>query len=97
MNSFIRVTRIGKLYKLVKITRLLRLLKVVKSQGKLFKGLSGQFKISEGLERLLFSLVLFIMLCHCMACFWIFTSELSIEEPLIDMDGNVIPVEDGAV
>ena len=36
------------------------------------------------------------MLCHCMACFWIFTSELSID-PVVDADGALVVPEDGEV
>jgi hypothetical protein len=79
-NSLIRVTRIGKLYKLVKITRLMRLvrlLKLIKTKGKVFDRLNDMFKIGEGVERLIFVLMVFIMICHFMACFWIFTAELA--------------------
>jgi len=79
-NSLIRVTRIGKLYKLVKITRLVRLIKVIKQQGKIFDRLNDIFKIGEGFERLLFSLLLFLMLCHFMACVWVFTADMSVDE-----------------
>ena len=76
-NSLIRVTRIGKLYKLVKITRLIRVLKLFKSKGKLFKQLNSFFSLGEGFERLVFTLLIFLMLSHFMACFWIFTAQLS--------------------
>ena len=34
-------------------------------------------KISQGLERLTFFILIFFLLCHIMACFWIFTAEMS--------------------
>ena len=91
-NSLIRVTRIGKLYKLVKITRLFRVLKLFKSKGKLFRQLNSFFSLGEGFERLVFTLLIFLMLSHFMACFWIFTAQLStnfIQDP--DNETNVIP------
>ena len=69
------MSRIGKLYKLVRVTRLLRLAKLMKKKGKMLAGLASAF--GEGVERLLFSIVVFIMFSHFSACFWIFTAELS--------------------
>lgn len=40
------------------------------------------------MERLVFSIMLFFMFCHFMACFWIFTAELS-KDDYIDPQGNV--------
>ena len=79
VNSLVRVARIGKLYKLIKITRLVRLIKVIKSQGKLFNKLNDFFKLGAGFEKLSFFIMIFLMICHFMACFWIFTAELSTE------------------
>lgn len=73
------MSRIGKLYKLVRITRLLRLVKVVKGKGKFLNKLGHVFKIGEGLERFMFSFVIFLMFSHFSACFWIFTAEISEE------------------
>ena len=39
-----------------------------------------QFKLGEGFERLLFSIVIFIIFSHFSACFWIFTAGLSVIE-----------------
>lgn len=89
INSLLRVARIGKLYKLVKITRLVRLFKVMKNQGNLFNKLNHLFKIGEGCEKFMFFMVIFLMLCHFMACFWIFTADMSIDQ-IVDDAGNLI-------
>ena len=88
INSLLRVARIGKLYKLVKITRLVRLFKVIKQQGKIMSKFNAIFKISESVERLVFFIMIFTMLCHFMSSFWIFTGKLSITE-YIDENGEI--------
>ena len=88
VNGLVRVARIGKLYKLVKITRLIRLFKVIKQQGKIFGKLNDIFKIGHGLERLMFFIMIFLMLSHLMACLWIFTADLSIDEPIMENINN---------
>ena len=50
--------------------------------------------MSEGLERFLFFFLIFLMLCHFMACLWIFTAYMSIDQDRKDADGNYI-LEDG--
>jgi len=90
MNGLIRITRVGKLYKMVKMTRLIRMLKMIKAQGKLFEKMNDIFSISEGIERFFFILVIFIMICHFMACFWIFAAELSLDDVELDEYGNLI-------
>ena len=72
------MSRIGKLYKLVRVTRLLRLVKMAKKKGKLMDKIGNKFKLGEGFERLLFSIVIFIIFSHFSACFWIFTAGLTV-------------------
>ena len=69
------MSRIGKLYKLVKVTRLLRLVKLMKKKDKMMTQLGNTF--GEGIEKLLFAIVIFIMFSHFSACFWIFTAEFT--------------------
>lgn len=78
-NSFVRMSRIGKLYKLVRITRLLRLVKVIKGKGKFLQKIGKVVNVGEGMERCMFSFIIFIMFSHFSACFWIFTAEVSEE------------------
>ena len=94
-NALIRVARIGKLYKLVKITRLVRLVKLIKHQGQLFDRLNDLFKVGQGVERLAFSAILFIMLCHFMACIWIFVADLNSDKHEVpDPEGGPSDHED---
>jgi hypothetical protein len=43
--------------------------------------MTSKFKLSEGLERLIFFFGIFLMIGHTMGCLWIFTGELSTDEP----------------
>ena len=80
-NSLVRMTRIPKLYKLIKISRLVRMLKVVKDRNKLVKQLSEMLKIGVGVERLFFYFLIFFILCHCGACFWILSAKFNNLDP----------------
>lgn len=84
VNSLIRFTRVGKLYKLIKITRLVRLLKVIKQQQKIMKKLNKMFNLGRGIEKLTFIVLIFLMVCHLMACIWIFIAEFE------DPDGQTV-------
>lgn len=69
-NRLARVARIGKMYKIIKMTRLVRMLKIVKERNKLVKYLNEILKIGIGFERLLFLLLIFLVMCHIVACLW---------------------------
>ncbi len=69
-NALARITRVGKLYKLVRMTRLVRMLKIVKERNKLVKYLNEILQIGIGFERLLFFVLLFLCMCHIVACLW---------------------------
>jgi len=70
-NSLARIIRLPKLYKLIKMTRLVRILKILKERSKLVKYLNEILKIGVGCERLLFFILLFLILCHIVSCFWV--------------------------
>ena len=70
MNKLARITKLGKLYKVVKMTRLIRTLKIIKEKNKLVTYLSELLKIGIGVERLIFVLAIFIILCHIAGCLW---------------------------
>jgi hypothetical protein len=71
VNGIVRIARVGRLYKLVKLTRLLRILKIMKEKSKLMKYLNDFLKIGHSLERLLFFLIIFFILCHIASCLWL--------------------------
>lgn len=72
VNRVARFTRIGKLYKIIRMTKMVRLLKIAKVRNKLVKDISELLRIGVGFERLLFLMVIFILLLHIIACFWVF-------------------------
>ena len=73
-NKLTRILRLPKLYKLIKMTRLVRMLKIVKERNKLVKALTEILRIGVGFERLLFFILIFLIMCHIVACLWIFAS-----------------------
>ena len=75
-NSLARIARFPKLYRLVKIMRLVRVLKIVKEKNKFVKYINEALKISAGFERLLFFILFFLVICHIVACLWIFSARL---------------------
>lgn len=83
-NQLVRVTRIGKLYKLVKIFRLLRLVKVIKEQKKFLGRLSIFFKWTRAVEKIVYFLLIFILTCHIIACFWILGAEITNDNEVIN-------------
>ena len=89
-NSFVRMSRIGKLYKLVRITRLLRLVKVIKGKGKFLQKIGKVVNVGEGMERCMFSFIIFLLFSHFSACFWIFTAEVSEDGKKNSTDDNWI-------
>lgn len=56
---------------------MLRLFKIFKQQGKIFQHLTEFLKVGEGFERFVFSLLIFIMISHFIACLWILTADVS--------------------
>eukprot|EP00347_Sterkiella_histriomuscorum_P023005 403336321 len=74
INRLARIARIGKLYKLVRMTKIARILKIVKERKKLVKYFNEIIKIGLGFERLLFLMIIFLVLCHIVACLWIFVA-----------------------
>lgn len=80
INSFLRIARLGKIYRLVKITRLVRIIKIVKQRGKFTIYLKSLLVASQGVENHVYSLLVFYMLCHVMACIWILTARMAGDE-----------------
>lgn len=46
--------------------------------------MSTKFKMSEGVERLMFFFGIFLMTGHTMGCIWVFTGELDSDDPSED-------------
>ena len=67
----------------------MRLVKIIKKKGKMMDKMAESFGLSEGVEKMLFSLVIFLMFSHFSACFWIYTAEMT-EDPEEDNATNWI-------
>ena len=80
MNGIVRIARIGRMYKLIKLTRLVRILKIFKSKGSLFKKAKGSLNLGEGFERLVFFCLMSFMICHIVACMWVFAASFADED-----------------
>jgi hypothetical protein len=57
--------------------------------------MTSKFKLSEGLERLLFFFGIFLMIGHTMGCLWVFTGDLSTDNPNVDNWIKAQDLEDG--
>ena len=75
-----KVARFGRLYKLIKLTRLLRILKIMKDKSSLIKYLNDILKIGLGFERLFFFILMFLILCHLVSCFFIIIPQIYDDE-----------------
>lgn len=80
MNGIVRIARIGRMYKLIKLTRLIRIVKIFKSKGSLFKKAKGKLNLGDGFERLVFFILMSCMICHIVACMWVFATTFADEE-----------------
>ena len=67
------------MYKLIKLTRLIRIVKIFKSKGSLFKKAKGKLNLGEGFERLVFFMLMSFMICHIVACMWVFATTFADE------------------
>lgn len=79
VNGIVRIARIGRMYKLIKLTRLVRIIKIFKSKGSLFKKAKGSLNLGDGFERLVFFCLMSFMICHIVACMWVFVSTFADE------------------
>jgi hypothetical protein len=77
-KSLVRIARIPKLYRLIKMTRLLRMFKVFKERQKLVKYINEVLKIGVGVQRLVFHILIFFVLCHIACCFWIMAARFNL-------------------
>ena len=69
--SLVRLTKLPKLYRLVKLTKLTRLLRMIKERNTISKYLNEVLKLSVGVERLAFFMLIFVLSVHITACFWV--------------------------
>lgn len=72
VNRVVRISRITKLYKVIRMSKMIRLAKFGKVRTKLFKNFSSVMEVTAGLDRLIFLSLVFFLMIHIIACFWIF-------------------------
>jgi hypothetical protein len=70
VNKLARFARIGKIYKIIRMMKMVRLIKVAKVRNQLVKNLQEILKIEEGVERMIFLMMVFLVLVHVISCFW---------------------------
>jgi len=51
---------------------MIRLARVERVRAKFFKNFASQMEVKMGLDRILFMSILFFLMIHIIACFWIF-------------------------
>lgn len=67
-NSLIRFARIGRLYRLARLSKIKKTVSKIRMKNKYFKKIYDFFQISEGMERLMIFLSLFLILSHIVSC-----------------------------
>lgn len=79
--SLAKIARLPKLYRLIKMAKLARILKVIKERNTISKYLNEVLKLSVGLERLSFFVLMFIVSVHITACFWVLIVDFEDDMP----------------
>jgi hypothetical protein len=59
---------------------LIRILKILKEKNKLLRFLVEFLKIGLGFERLFFLVLVFILMLHLFACFWLIVASINASE-----------------
>lgn len=69
-NSLARVARLPRLYRLVKMTKLARMAKLMRHKKAFKSKIARFFRLTAGIERLLWFVLTFLIIVHLVACFW---------------------------
>jgi len=74
INGVIRIGRIGKLVKILRLTRIMRVFKVISkaNNANLKKATGGYMKMDSHMEDLFTFLFSTLMICHIIACLWVY-------------------------
>ena len=62
------------MYKLIKLTKLIRIIRIVKEKSKILRYATDILKLGQGFERLFFFVLMSFMVCHIVACLWVFAA-----------------------
>ena len=76
-NELARIARLGRMYKLIKLTKLIRVIRIVKEKSKILRYATDILKLGQGFERLFFFVIMSFMVCHIVACLWVFFASFS--------------------
>ena len=79
-GALARLTKIPRLYRLIKLVKMLRMIKIAKQKSSFMKYLNRFVKVKAGIERIMMFMVLFVLMCHIIACFWIILINLEQED-----------------
>ena len=77
VNSMVKIARIGRLYRLLKLSKLLKMFKILKIKSVLLQYLNEIFIVSSAVQRLIGMILLFLLMIHFFACFWILTATIN--------------------
>ena len=81
-NKFLRILRVGKLHKMTKILQFelwisqIDLFKIHKNQNK--KPSANKINFIKNINHLILTLLSLVIVCHIMACLWIFIANISV-------------------
>jgi hypothetical protein len=75
-TGLIRIFRISKIYKIVKVARLIKIFKMFKQRQQVSKSVEKVVKLPEGVERLMFFVLLFVISLHIFTCLWILITQI---------------------
>ena len=70
VNRVARFIRVGKISRLIRMARIVRYAKMGRVKNTIIRNIKDKIKISVGVERLAFILVMTIILVHIVSCIW---------------------------
>lgn len=71
VNFLVRVTRFSKIYKLIRLMRIMKIFKAFRAKSSISFQFQQSLQINNGTERLMFSSVIFMFVCHVAACVFV--------------------------
>lgn len=76
----LKISKFGRLFKIIKVTKLVRLIKIVKMNNSFFKIVALYLQVGVGFDRVFFLMFVLIILCHLIACLWLYIPNLLSED-----------------
>ena len=72
MKNLAQFAKFVRILKIIRLIRLVKLLKVAKEKHRMAMLMPNKVKLNYGVYRLCLSVLFFLLICHVMACLWIF-------------------------